>query len=92
MEGVDITMVWNTLLLLLQYGFKCADKFLFADWWREAWGLMRFLFADSSTGRTDGDWNHCGCLAAGGRAHSDAMMQPGVCDAGDVRGGGLGCT
>ena len=36
-------------------------------------------------GRTDRDWNHCGCLAAGGRAHSDAMMQPGVCDAGDVR-------
>ena len=39
-EGVDITMVWNTLLLLLQCGFKCADKVLLADWWREVRGLM----------------------------------------------------
>ena len=43
-------------------------------------------------GRTDRGWNRCGCMVADRRAHSDAMVLPGVCDEGDVRGGGLGCT
>ena len=30
-EGVDITMVRNTLLNILSSGCECADKFLFAD-------------------------------------------------------------
>ena len=75
MEGIDITMVWNSLLNNLRCGLNCAGYCYLQFRWREAWGLMLPLFAGGFTGRTDRDWNHCGCIAAARRAHRDVGMR-----------------
>jgi hypothetical protein len=92
MEGIDMAMVWNSLLNDTSGWLNCAGCCYLQDGGGHLGVHCGCYLQTVSRERTDRDWNHCGCLAAGGRAHSDAMMQPGVCDAGDVRGGGLGCT
>ena len=92
MEGIDMAMVWNSLLNDTSGGLNCAGCCYLQNGGGHLGVHCGCYLQTVSRERTDRDWNHCGCLAAGGRAHSDAMMQPGVCDAGDVRGGGLGCT
>lgn len=57
MEGIDIVMVRNSLLIYLRCGLKCVGGFYLLYWWREFRGLMRWLCAGGLTGRTDGDWN-----------------------------------
>ena len=37
MEGVDIAMVWNSLLNNLRYGLKCSGRFLFAVLVEDTW-------------------------------------------------------
>ena len=80
MEGIDTVMVRNSLLINLQCCFECAGGFCLQYWWREVRGLMRLLSAGGFTGRTDRDWNRCGCIEADRRAHRDAGMK--VC--GDI--------
>ncbi len=92
MEGIDMAMVWNSLLNDTSGRLNCAGGCYLQNGGGHLGVHCGCYLQTVSRERTDRDWNHSGCLAAGGRAHSDAMMQPGVCDAGDVRCGGLGCT
>ena len=57
MEGIDMAMVWNSLLNDTSGRLNCAGGFYLQYWWREFWGLILLLCAGGFTGRTDGDWN-----------------------------------
>ena len=37
MEGIDIVMVWNSLLNNLRCGLKCSGRFLFAVLVEDTW-------------------------------------------------------
>jgi hypothetical protein len=75
MEGIDITMVRNTLLNDMSGRLNCAGSSYLQNGGGHLGVHCGCYLQTVSRERTDRDWNHCGCIEAGRRAHRDAGMK-----------------